>query len=130
MKKTILIVDDDETVRYTVKAGLETYGDEFNVITAENGKQCLELLPTIEQPDLILLDVMMPEMTGWETFDKIRDEEKWRHIPIIFLTARTDQVAKTAGRFLANDYIEKPCKIPELKQRILHQLDHKEKKTL
>ena len=118
MVKKILIVDDDPGVRYTVKTGIEALDDNYKVIIAENGIQCLELLKNNQIPDLILLDIAMPEMSGWQTYDKIKENDSWGKIPIIFLTARTDRIAKDAGHFLANDYIEKPTKIPELKQRI------------
>ena len=117
MVKNIMIVDDDSSVRYTIKNGIELY-DDYKVTTVESGFKCLDMLRNNQIPDLILLDVMMPEMSGWKTFDKIRENETWRSIPIIFLTARTDRVAKNAGGFLADDFVEKPAKIPELKERI------------
>jgi DNA-binding response OmpR family regulator len=58
---------------------------------------------------------MMPNMSGWETCKKIREKIENDELPIIFLTARTDRIAKEAGGFLADDYIEKPFKVPELK---------------
>ena len=118
MVKKIMIVDDESSVTYTVKYGLEETDREYQVICAESGKRCLELLEQQQIPDLILLDIMMPEMSGWETHKKIKENRIWRNIPIVFLTARTDQVAKKAGSFLGDDYIGKPFKIPELKQRI------------
>ena len=118
MVKTIIVVDDDPGVRYTVKNGIEALDDNYKIITAESGMQCLELLEKNQLPDLILLDVMMPGLTGWKTFDKIKENKSWTNIPIIFLTARTDRIAKDAGGFLAEDYIEKPARIPELKKRI------------
>jgi CheY-like chemotaxis protein len=119
MKKKIMIVDDEPDIRYAVKDDLEdTYGDKYEVITAENGKQCLEILKDNQIPDIILLDIMMPEMTGWRLYDILRDSALWRDIPIVFLTARTDDIAKTAGRFLGEDYIEKPYKLEDLKERI------------
>lgn len=113
-----MVVDDDPGVRYTVKNGIEILDENYQVKTVDSGIKCLDILKTGELPDLILLDVMMPEMSGWKTFDIIRKNEKWKNIPIIFLTARTDKIAKNAGGFLAEDYIEKPAKIPELKNRI------------
>jgi DNA-binding response OmpR family regulator len=71
-----------------------------------------------EPPDIILLDVMMPEMSGWELFNRLKEHDQWRTIPIVFLTARTDSVARNAGNFLGEDYIEKPAKISDIKQRI------------
>jgi CheY-like chemotaxis protein len=117
MVKKIMIVDDDPSVRYTLKNGFELY-EEYNVTTVENGFKCLDMLHNNQIPDIILLDVMMPEMSGWETFNKIKANAAWKDIPIIFLTARTDTVAKHAGGFLAEDYIEKPAKIPDIKERI------------
>ncbi len=116
--KNIVIVDDDPSVRYTVKTGIEMLDESYHIKSVDGGIKCLEILKTGEIPDLILLDVMMPEMSGWKTFDLIKKNELWKDIPIIFLTARTDRIAKNAGGFLAEDYIEKPAKIPELKKRI------------
>ena len=116
--KGIIVVDDDPGVRYTVKAGIEALDEDYQIIPVENGMQCLDLLKNNQIPDLILLDITMPEMSGWQTYDKIKENESWRKIPIVFLTARTDQIAKDAGNFLAEEYIGKPAKIPELKQRI------------
>jgi len=118
MSKKILIVDDDPGVTYTVKHGLEGLEEGFKVTSAESGGKCLELLQSEDIPDLILLDIMMPQMSGWETYNKIKENLVWKDIPIVFLTARKDQVAKNAGGFFGEDYIEKPFRIPELKQRI------------
>ena len=101
-----------------IKQILGGLGGEYKVITADGGMRCLELLQNNEIPDLILLDIIMPEMTGWETFDRIKENLKWRDIPIVFLTARTDRMAKEAGGFLGDDYIEKPFEITDLKERI------------
>jgi CheY-like chemotaxis protein len=118
MTKKILIVDDESGVNYTVKHGLEALDKEYQVTCVESGEKCIELLEQNQLPDLILLDVMMPGMTGWEVQKKIKENKNWRQIPVVFLTARTDYVAKRAGEFLGDDYIGKPFKIPELKQRI------------
>ena len=118
MVKTILVVDDDPGVMYTVKRGLESLDSDYHVVCVESGEKCLEMLEHNQIPDLILLDIMMPDMSGWETRDKIKDNLSWRNIPVVFLTARTDRIAKDAGSFLAEDYIEKPFEISELKQRI------------
>lgn len=122
MVKKIMVVDDNPDIIYSVKNGLETVTDEFNIIGVESGEKCLEFLET-EHPDLILLDIMMPGMSGWKTFDKIKQNEAWKQIPVVFLTARTDRVAKNAGSFLAEDYVEKPFDIKDLKNRIDHVLN-------
>lgn len=117
--KKIMLVDDEKDQIFGIKVALEeTYGDEYQVVPAESGKQCFELLEKEEKPDLILLDIMMPEMSGWEVYDKLRDNQTWKDIPIVFLTARTDRIAENAGEFLGDDYIEKPVDIKELHNRI------------
>lgn len=113
-----MIVDDEAGVTYTVKHGLEGLEKEYQVTCADSGKKCLELLEQNQIPDLILLDIMMPEMSGWEVQKKIKENRVWRTIPVVFLTARTDHIAKHAGEFLGEAYISKPFKIPELKQQL------------
>jgi len=118
MVKEIMIVDDDPGVIYTVKHGLESLDEDYKIITLSSGEECLDFLKKNKLPDLILLDIMMPGMTGWETYQKIREDTTNEHLPVVFLTARTDRIAKNAGEFLAEDYIEKPFKVPDLKARI------------
>jgi len=118
MVKKVMIVDDDLGVIYTVKHGIGGPGSNYEITTVDNGRKCFELLESNQIPDLILLDIMMPDMTGWEVHKKLKNNPLWKDIPIVFLTARTDQRAKDAGHFLGEDYIEKPFKIPELKHRI------------
>ena len=113
-----MVVDDDVGVIYTVKHGIEDADSEYEIITVNSGKDCLKYLEGNELPDLILLDIMMPEMTGWETYQKIKENDLWRKIPVVFLSARTDRIAREAGGFLGEDYIEKPFQVPELKARI------------
>lgn len=113
-----MVVDDDPSIIYTVKHGLEALDSNFRIVGANSGEQCLKLLRNDVVPDIILLDIMMPGMTGWETINKIKQNDLWKAIPVIFLTARTDRIAKDAGIFLAEDYIEKPFQIQDIKQRI------------
>jgi len=117
--KKIMLVDDEKDQIFSIKTGFEqVYPNEYEIIGVESGKKCIELLEKNVEPDLILLDIMMPEMDGWEVFDKIKANQSWRKIPIIFLTARSDGLAKSAGSMIADDYIEKPIDIQELKIRI------------
>ncbi|KYK27751.1 chemotaxis protein CheY [Thermoplasmatales archaeon SG8-52-1] len=118
MVNKIMIVDDDPSINYTIKRGIEGLNSDYEIITIESGKKCLELLENDQIPDLIVLDIMMPELSGWETFQKIREKLSSDELPIIFLTARKDQVAEKAGGFLGEDYIEKPVKIEDLLERI------------
>jgi len=116
MVKKIMIVDDNPDILLSIKNGLEDSA-EYKVIGAESGERCLEILK-VEVPDLILLDIMMPEMSGWETYDEIKGNDTWGKIPIVFLTARTDKIARDAGDFLGEDYIEKPFEISNVQERI------------
>ena len=117
--RKIMLVDDEQDQIFGIKTALEEmYGDEYQIIPAEDGKTCIKLLEEDADPDLILLDIMMPEMSGWEVYDKVRDNPAWQDIPIVFLTARTDRIAENAGEFLGDDYIEKPVDVKELRQRI------------
>jgi len=115
--KTILVVDDNPDVINSLKIGFEDSTQEYRILGAESGYKCLELLNNIT-PDIILLDIMMPQMSGWEVFERIKKDTTFSTIPIIFLTARTDRIAKNAGSFLGDDYIEKPFDIIDLKKRI------------
>ena len=116
--KKIMIVDDDKNTLQTLKETLELMEKDIKVTCAINGKQCLELMKNNEIPDLILLDIMMPEMDGWETFKNLQENPLWKDIPVFFLTARNDRVAKNAGDLLAAEYIQKPFDIEDLKIRI------------
>ena len=117
--KKIMIVDDEKDQIFCIKTGFEQeFPNEYEIIGVESGKKCFELLEKNVKPDLILLDIMMPYMDGWEVFDKIKANQTWKKIPIIFLTARSDGLAKSAGSMIADDYIEKPIDIHELRTRI------------
>ncbi len=118
MKKSILIVDDNPDVRFSVKLGLEDLDASYEVITAESGDKCLEFLKNNQIPDIILLDIMMPRVDGWNVFAKVKEKLEWRNIPIIFLTAKTDDYSKGFGSISADDYVEKPFDIEDLKKRI------------
>jgi DNA-binding response OmpR family regulator len=113
MPKTILVVDDQDNLRRMVKDYLTEEG--FRAVTAENGRAAL-FVARQEQPDLILLDIMMPEMGG---YDFIRAYRKERDTPIILLTARLDESDKVVGLELgADDYVTKPFGLRELVARI------------
>jgi len=118
MVKTILVVDDDPGVTHTVKYGLESLDADYKVVCVDSGQKCLKLLENNQIPDIILLDIMMPEMNGWGVQKKLQERIEWRNIPIIFLTATGDPTSKKIGSIISEGFIEKPCKIPDLKQRI------------
>ena len=116
--KKIMVVDDNPDHLHTIKQTIEKMNEEYKVVCATNGISCIKLLKSDEIPDLILLDIMMPKMNGWETFKLIKENSLWKNIPVVFLTARTDDFAENAGKFIASDYIEKPFDIEDLKKRI------------
>jgi two-component system response regulator VicR len=122
MPKKILLVDDEKDQVYVIQKAFEKlFSDDYEIIPAYSGKECLSKLENIT-PDLIILDIMMPEMNGWEVFDKLKAHQSWQNIPIIILTARTDGFAENAGGTIADDFIKKPIDISELKSRIDHVL--------
>ena len=111
--KTILVVDDKANVRTLVKDYLTQ--ENYRVVTAENGQQGL-YAARHEKPDLILLDIMMPEMSG---YDFLRAFRKEKDTPIILLTARMEESDKVLGLELgADDYVTKPFGMRELAARI------------
>jgi len=125
MKRKILLVDDNLDLGYIVKNGLEKIDDKLEVISVNSGKECFRFLDEGNVPDLILLDIMMPEMNGWDVFARLKEKTKWRDIPIVFLTAKTDSYSKGFGKIPSEDYIEKPFEINELKQRLNNVLKRK-----
>ena len=118
MVKNIIVVDDNPNIIYSVKYGLEDIDPEYRVTSAENGKKLFEILNTNYDFDVILLDIMMPEMNGWEVAAKIKENPQWKSIPIVFLTAKGDPMSKGMGEMISEDYVVKPFEITDLKNRI------------
>jgi adenylate cyclase len=112
----ILVVEDAPANIQALSAILKEKGYQISVATT--GKQALQALARV-QPDLILLDVMMPEMDGFETCRQLKANEQWRNIPIIFLTAKTETADIVQGFELgAVDYVAKPFNTHELLARV------------
>ncbi len=124
--KKIIVVDDEKTTVELLTTVLENEG--YDVTGAYNGADCLEKIKKEGMPDLIILDIMMPEMNGWDTAANIKINPKLKDIPIIFLTAKSDNVSKNMGRITAEFYIEKPFEISNLIERIDEVLSQKKKK--
>ncbi len=117
MSSTILIVDDEHSGRETLESVLE--GEGYNLIMAENGPQAIAKAKSF-LPDLILLDVMMPGMTGFEVCEKIRNDPQVAEIPIILLTALDDRASLLTGlKAGADDFISKPFDRFELRARLM-----------
>lgn len=107
LRKRILVIDDDDDVREVAALALETAGD-YDILTADNGRTGLAQAVR-QHPDLILLDVMMPELDGPSTFRLLRQGETTKQIPVIFLTAKVQAADRRSLTLLgANGLISKP----------------------
>ena len=116
MKNKILVVDDEPNIREMIKDSLELA--DYTVVMAANGKEALGKIYS-EVPDLILLDVRMPEMGGYEVCQKIRDDLLLRNLPIIMLTAQGEERDELMGLSTgADDYLVKPFRTALLLARI------------
>ncbi len=114
--KNILLVEDDINTMILVTTLLED--EEYNVLKAEDGLQALEMVKN-KPPDLILLDLMIPEIDGFEVCKRIKNDKTTKHIPIIMLTAKSNKKDKIHGLSVgADDYITKPFDLNELLARI------------
>jgi DNA-binding response OmpR family regulator len=113
MARTILVVDDEPTLRETLAEALDA--DGFRVLTAADGREALSRFRE-HQPDLVVLDLMLPELSGIEVCRIIRGESG---VPIVMLTAKTSELDKVVGLELgADDYVTKPFSLRELTARI------------
>src|SRR5437868_14704578 len=113
MARTILVVDDEPTLRETLAENLEIEG--FRVVTAADGRQALDRFRQ-SQPDLVVLDLMLPELSGIEVCREIRRQSG---VPILMLTARDSELDKVVGLELgADDYVTKPFGLRELLARV------------
>lgn len=114
--KTILAVDDEEHILELLSYNLER--DGYRVLKAESGEDALELL-NIESIDLVLLDWMLPGIDGIEVLRRIRSDKKTGSLPVIFLTAKNDEISKVVGLEVgSDDYLAKPFGVYELLARI------------
>jgi methyl-accepting chemotaxis protein len=115
-KKKVIIIDDEETAITLAKSMLE---NDYEVTTAHSGGEALKLFFQGYVPDLVLLDLTMPEMGGFDTFIRIRDLSKLHKTPIAIYTTSDEQRDKSRAQELgAVDYIKKPCKKDDLINRI------------
>ncbi|PKN85121.1 MAG: two-component system response regulator [Chloroflexi bacterium HGW-Chloroflexi-8] len=121
MHKTIVYIEDDTEMIELIRLALDKRG--FEIIGALGGSKGLEIIfETI--PDLILLDLMMPEMDGWDVFHQIKSNESTKNIPIVIISAKAQPIDRLLGIEIAkvDDYLTKPFKIQELVDSIERQL--------
>jgi len=112
------MVDDDDTILFTFRISMEDLGADYHIETAKNGVECLEKLQNDNMPDIVLMDIMMPVMDGWETIQNIRQDPTMDSLPIIVLTARTDHLVEKVSAFKNVFSMEKPFESAELKRKI------------
>jgi two-component system alkaline phosphatase synthesis response regulator PhoP len=113
--KKILLVDDEPDIVEFLKYNLEQ--QNFEVIVGYNGEEALQKLA--EKPDLILMDIMMPKLDGFEACKRIREKKEFKNIPIVFLTAKVGEFNEIKGLELgASDYIQKPISPSKLIARV------------
>lgn len=122
----ILVVDDDPDALEIVGTFLESRG--YRVLTAKDGKEALALLEEA-RPSLVLLDVMMPGMDGWEVSRIIKNHPEYSDTRVVMLTARGEFADKQEGlRAGADDYIVKPIRLQELDTKVVRNLVARERK--
>lgn len=126
-KQTILVVDDEKDLLDLIEYNLRKEG--FNVLKAENGEEGIAMAKE-HSPDLVLLDIMMPKMDGLQAVEEMRKDNELKKIPIILLTARSDEKTEVEGLNKgSDDYITKPISTTKLISRIkavLRRFDEKE----
>ena len=116
--KKVLIIDDEKDFTYFLKYNLQFINPEFRVLTALNGKAGIKKAIR-EKPDIILLDILMPRMNGYEVLKKLKENGKTLSIPVVMLTAKIDQesMIEAAGLF-CEDYIGKPANVYIIRSKI------------
>jgi len=127
-KRTVLVVDDTPA---NIQILMETLKGDYRIIAAVNGQRALQLAAATPSPDIILLDVMMPEMDGYEVCANLKADERTRDIPIIFITAMNDAQDEARGLELgAVDYITKPFSQAVVLARVRSHLELKQAREI
>ena len=108
--RSILLVEDDQEIRESLKDALEMEG--YEIVTASNGREALDTLPTMRKPCLILLDLMMPVMNGWEFAEALQGDAELAEIPIVVVTAFGQELQRS--KITSQDVIPKPVDLDRL----------------
>ena len=126
-RKRILVVDDEIYIVHILEFTLTMEG--FDVITAADGDEALRRIEQ-DRPDLVVIDIMMPRLDGYEVCRRLRQDEDWRELPIILLSAKGRPIDRETGLSLgADDYIIKPFSPRRLLEKIRGLLERKDLKT-
>lgn len=121
MKNRVMIIDDDREIHLLMSKQLEAL---YDVACAASGKEALDVLKTGPLPQLILLDIAMPEMDGYEVLSRIKSDSRLKDIPVVFLTGMTDEGAELKGlNSDVVDYLKKPIAGKVLLARVQHYID-------
>ena len=114
----VLVVDDDDDIRQVVAFTLKTLAVPVDVVQATDGQEAIEMA-TAQPPDLVVLDIMMPRLDGFETCAKLRQSMRTTFIPILMLTASADEASRSKGYLVGtDDYMSKPFQPADLKLRV------------
>jgi two-component system, OmpR family, alkaline phosphatase synthesis response regulator PhoP len=116
MRKKIFVIDDERDIQEII--GINLGAEGYEAICHSSAEEALKALAA-GAPDLFILDIMMPGMDGFEFCRTVRAADAWKHIPIIFLSARSDEIDRVLGLELGgDDYMTKPFSVKELKSRV------------
>ena len=121
MKNKVMIIDDDKEIHMLMGKQLEAL---YTVVCASSGKEALDILKTEPLPQLILLDITMPEMDGYEVLNRLKSDSLLRDIPVVFLTGMADESSELKGlNSDVVDYLKKPIAGKLLLARVQHYID-------
>jgi len=123
-RKRILVVDDEIYIVHILEFSLTMEG--YSILTASDGEEALRVIDS-ERPDLVVLDIMMPKLDGYEVCRRLRQDEQFQELPVILLSAKGRPVDREAGlQAGADDYITKPFSPRKLLEKIRELLERKE----
>ena len=123
-RKRILVVDDEIYIVHILEFSLTMEG--YSILTASNGEEALRVIDS-ERPDLVVLDIMMPKLDGYEVCRRLRQDEQFQELPVILLSAKGRPIDREAGlQAGADDYITKPFSPRKLLEKIRELLERKE----
>lgn len=124
-RQRILIVDDSS---FNISILGEALHEEYDISVAKNGQEAIDIVASDARPDLILLDIVMPKMDGFQTIHHLKEDDATKDIPVIFITSMSDEEDETKGLAMgAVDYITKPFSTPIVKARVRTHLELKRK---
>ena len=124
-KKRVMIVDDDRDILLSVKQILEKNG--YKVYSFDNGRDFLRALEDGKKPTLVILDIMMPEMSGWDIRRRLEERPGWDRIPVVFMTARANQTSEEMYERYGVGYIKKPFDVNDFMDVVVNIADSKQK---